>query len=155
MAQASSPKPAKFKTDAQLLLYGRWGENGIAIVRDGQREVEIALAPGQFNLLAILVEAAKKPPGPSWVPSGYITNDELCRELTRLEGGKPENPFYENTHINRMIYKLRDMLAKAMFPEEEEGRAWVKRFLERGALGYRLSTSPANLELEMKRGYQA
>jgi hypothetical protein len=149
MSKTSSPNPEPFQTDVQLWLCGRWGEKGIAIVHDGQNEVRFELAPGQFDLLAILVRAAIKPasPGQSWVPSGFITAVELCEELTRIAGREPNRPVCDYRGVIRMIYRLRESLAEKMVPEGEGGRDWADRFLESGPLGYRLSSPPANLRL--------
>jgi len=154
MPYVQPPNPVPFKTDAQLWLCGRWGESGLAIVNDGRHSVEIELAQGQFDFLAILVQAASKPtlPGQSWVPSGFVTADELRGELARVAGSDRQHPYYVRKDVIRMIYRLRELFAKKMFPKEVGGRAWARRFLESGKLGYRLSSPPANLRLAILDG---
>jgi len=51
-----------------------------------------------------------------------------------------------------MIYRLREELARALFPKGNGGREWVNRFLESGTLGYRISSPPANLKLAILDG---
>jgi len=146
--------PAPFLTESQLWLCGRRGEKGLAILHEGRHDAQVELPPALFDLLAILVLVATRPasPGQSWVPSGFVTSDELCRELTRRWGGAPYQPVYTKRYVNRTIFQLREKLARALFPKGNGGRQWVKRFLESGTLGYRLSSPPANLRLAILDG---
>jgi hypothetical protein len=154
MAVISPPNPAPFLTDSQLWLCGRSGEKGVAILQDGNRHARVKLPPTLFDLLMILVVAATKPAssGQSWVPSGFVTTDELCRELSRQWGGASHQPVYTKKYVNRTIFRLRRALAAALFPKGKAGREWVNRFLENGTLGYRLSSPPANLRLAVLDG---
>ena len=108
MSFVPPPNPVPFLTRAQLWLCGRWGEKALAILHDGKHHARVELPPALFDLLAILILAATKPtsPGESWVPSGFVTPEELCRELTNRWGGDPHQPLYTKKYVNRMIYRL-------------------------------------------------
>jgi hypothetical protein len=136
-------------TETQLRLCGRWGEKGLAILHDGKQHTQVEIPPALFDLLAILILVEKKPipPDASWAPTGFITAEELCRELTRRGGSDPRQPWYDKKYVNRLVYRLRMLLATALFPQGKHGREWRNQFLETGPLGYRLSTDPVNLQL--------
>jgi hypothetical protein len=137
-----------FLTDTRLRLCGGWGRRGLAILQDGDKEVLVEVPPALFDLLAILILEARQPVPASacWIPPGFISPEELVRQLTRRGGGNPRDPWYDGEHIKRAIYRLRQLLAKALFPQKD-GTAWSHRFVEYASLGYRLSTAASNLQL--------
>ncbi len=137
-----------YLTETRLRLCGGWGRRGLAIIQDGDQEVQFEVPPALFDLLAILILAAHEPipATASWIPPGFITPEELVRQLTRRGGGNPRDPWYDGEHIKRAIYRLRQSLAKALFPQRD-GTAWSHRFVEHASLGYRLSTPTSNLQL--------
>ncbi len=137
-----------YLTETQLRLCGGWGRRGLAILQDGDQEVQFEVPPALFDLLAILILAAHEPipATASWIPPGFITPEDLVRQLTHRGGGNPRDPWYDGEHIKRAIYRLRQLLAKAFFPQRD-GAAWSHRFVEHASLGYRLSTVTSNLEL--------
>jgi hypothetical protein len=154
MSSEPPPNAAPYLTQAQFWLCGRWGQHGVAILSEGKHQATVRLSPALFDLLAVLVLAAIRPvpPDKSWVPSGFITTEELCRELTRRGGGNPDRPWYTKKYVNRMVYRLRKLLATALFQSGCQGREWADRFLESGPLGYRLSSPAANLQLAILDG---
>jgi hypothetical protein len=144
-----------FRSTAQLWLTGRWGEGGIARVRDKGRQVSLALPPALFNLLAILAGEAQRPPGDRAWRAGFLSVRELGRELTRRTQGKDNLLLPGREHTIRYVYRARMLLSKAMsqleqgpHAEEIDFLAWAKDLLEyRPFFGYRLSTAPEQLHL--------
>ncbi len=148
------PQPSPLPDRVQLWLCGRWGQHGVAILSEGKHQATVRLSPALFDLLAVLVLTAIRPVSPdqSWVPSGFMTAEELCRELTRRGGGNPNRPWYTKKYVNRMVYRLRTLLATVLFQSRCQGREWADRFLENGPLGYRVSSAMANLRLAILDG---
>src|SRR5690349_18380642 len=130
MSLIPQPDPVPFLTETQLWLCGRWGEKGYAVISEGKHHAKVVLPPALFDLLAILILAATKPipPESSWVPSGFITAEELSRELARRGGDDLQQPWFTTKYVTRAIYRLRELLAAVLFPKGKGGRQWIHRF---------------------------
>ncbi len=104
--------------------------------------------------MAILILAAQRMGGgPSWVPAGFLTVEELRTEITRQAGGTMRLPLTDPEHVIKAVYRLRKRIGNAPFPKE--GREpYAKRLLEKTNLGYRLSTAPENLHLVILGGQE-
>jgi hypothetical protein len=138
----------RVRTEAHLQLTGRWGIGGEAALTVDGRAVYFSVSPVHFDLLGIFIEKARNDvPSQKWVPTGFLTVEELSRELTRRGGGDPRQPWYDDKGVIRAVYRLRLLIGAVLGPERTVDE-WVKRFVENHPrLGYRLGTAPGHLEL--------
>ncbi len=139
--------PYPFQTQSRLWAVGHRAGEGTVIIQDGGRQVKVRLSPLLFDVMAILILAAQRTPGSeAWVPAGFLTVEELRREITHQAGGTMDLPLADPEHVIKAIYRLRKQIGKALFPKEG-GEEYAKQLLEKTNLGYRLSTAPENLHL--------
>jgi hypothetical protein len=139
--------PFEYQTQARLWAYGRWGQGGTVVLQVGDLQVNIELSAALFDVLAILICAAKKAEAETrWAPVGFLSTEELRRELTKLAGGTMILPLADSNNVVKAIYRVRKLIGEALFPKGE-GDHYAKRLLEKTNLGYRLSTDPTNLHL--------
>jgi len=134
-------------SQARLWACGRWGQGGTLIIHDGELQATIELSAALFDLLAILIRAAKKAdPVAPWAPVGFLSAEELRRELTKLAGGSMSLPLADQENVVKAIYRVRKQIGEVLFPKGDSDD-YAKRLLEKTNLGYRLSTDPGNLHL--------
>jgi len=146
--------PFPFQTESCLWAVGRWGEGGTVVIQEGELQAKVVLSAALFDLMAILIVAAQRArDGPSWVPAGFLTVDELREEITRRAGGTMSLPLADPEHVIKAIYRLRKRIGKALLPKEE-GKRYAKLLLEKTNLGYRLSTALDNLHLVILGGQE-
>ncbi len=146
--------PFEFQTKSRLWAVGRWGDGGTVLIQEGELQAKVVLSAALFDLMAILILAAQRMGGgPSWVPAGFLTVEELRTEITRQAGGTMRLPLTDPEHVIKAVYRLRKRIGNAPFPKE--GREpYAKRLLEKTNLGYRLSTAPENLHLVILGGQE-
>ena len=141
--------PFPFQTQCCLWAVGRWGQGGTLVIEDAERHAAVVLSPALFDLMAILIRAAQRVSGAgSWVPAGFLTVEELRREITRQAGGTMSLPLADPEHVIKAICRIRKKIGTALFPKGG-GDRYAKQLLEKTNLGYRLSTAPENLTLEI------
>ena len=146
--------PYEFQTKSHLWAVGRWGGGGTVLIREGELKAKVVLSARLFDLMAILILAAQRTGGgPSWVPAGFLTVEELRAEITRQDGGTMSLPLVDSEHVTKAVHRFRQRIGKARFPKEG-GVPYAKRLLEKTNLGYRLSTAPENLHLVILGGQE-
>ncbi|HEV3255649.1 MAG TPA: hypothetical protein VG013_02090 [Gemmataceae bacterium] len=127
-----------FLTNASLSLSGRWEQGGEATLRVDKHEEKLHVPGVAFAVLAVLIKASRAP-----ASKGFLPAEDLCAQLKFWTRGAlvPEPPY-----VYKYIWILRNKIA-AVAPAG--GRSWADLFVEHQYLGYRLSTLPENLELEI------
>jgi len=146
--QEKIPSEFPFRSQAQIWAFGRFGQGGWITISNANSRTRVQLPPALFDVLAILMRAAKQvSSSEDWVPSGFLSAANLCREL-KLHSRDTPNPLLPDLeHVTKYIYRLRKVFAKAMNPRVS-AKNWARSMLEWVPfLGYRLSTPPQNLHL--------
>jgi hypothetical protein len=144
---APSLNPFAYQTEARLWACGRWGQGGTVVLEDGDLQASIELSAAPFDVVALLIRAAKKAePEGDWAPVGFLSAEELRRALTKLGGGTMRLPLADPENVVKTIHRIRQRLAASLFPKGD-GADYARRLLETTNLGYRLSTNPGNLHL--------
>jgi hypothetical protein len=139
--------PFEYLTQARIWAYGRWGQDGTVVLQDGDLQATIELSPALFDILAVLIRAARKAdPEADWDPVGFVSAEELRRALTKLAGGTMRLPLADRENIVKAIHRVRKRIREVLFPKGG-GDDYAMQLLEKTNLGYRLSTNPRNLHL--------
>jgi hypothetical protein len=145
----SNPDPFPFRCQARIWAVGRWGQGGTVLLRDGALNGQINLPPGEFDLLAVLLLAAQRAlPGAAWAPTGCLTTEELCRELTRRAKGTPNLLLADPEGVVKTVYRVRKRIVQALFPQGK-GAEYSKQLLETIHLGYRIGVPADHINLVM------
>jgi hypothetical protein len=109
----------------------------------------MALSAALFDLLAILILAAKRPEDiATGAPVGFLSVKELRREITRHAGGTMSLPLADPEHVIKTVYRLRKQIGMALFPKEG-AEQFAKKLIEKTNLGYRIGTAPENAHLKI------
>jgi hypothetical protein len=112
----------------------------VAIVNDGAglpKTVELSAL--LFSVIAVLLVEAKR----ATASRGFMTAAEIYSQL------KSRGVEVDPDRITALIFRLRGRFARLRRPEAA-GRKWARQLVEtHKQLGYRLSTLPENLEIEI------
>jgi hypothetical protein len=161
MTQRDTNAPTLFPylTQERLWLVGtflRGGTVHILAKDSGSQEqpVPIKLGPMTFGVLAVLMTKAIRA-GSSSEASGFATPLELKAEIEACRDREREQTHYRSwrddqgpsleNNAAKHVFKLRAALARW-----RGGKAWADRIIETSVHGYRVSTDPAHLHLEVR-----
>jgi hypothetical protein len=140
------PGGPPYQTDFELWVSGRWLHGGRAILRVGSTEHQFRVSRQNFAVLAPLMARARhdqtlvKP----WVARGFLMGDEIVTHA-RLLGAVT----LIRSRLPKAFRNLREKFARA-FQDSKKGLRWAKMAIEfQDGFGYRLSTDPAKLHLNI------
>ena len=143
-----SNDPFPLLTDAEIWLSGSGVLGGRGVLRDGGRIGKGRLSPGLFALAAVLAQFARRPELHDRHSSAasFLTAQLLAFEMKQLTGGRVAPHF---SMIGKYVYRLRKKLAEIV-GNGPKASAWAAQVLEsQEHLGYRWSTSPERLHLDL------
>lgn len=129
-----------------LVMSGTFAGGGRALIQEGDLKAKVELGPVVFTVLANLIMAAKRAEGRKpFSAAGFISATHLGRELERrsFKG--------EQVYAVKDIHTLRTKLAEAwtQHMSREQADQWARELIETDQCGYRLSTRPNQLHLDV------
>lgn len=154
-------QPFPWLTDVEIVASGHYARGGVAFVSDGEHQGLVQLPPKLYAVLALLIEAAHETR--SGLTSGFLGAKEMSSQFDLRVPLSIQQTGLEGSEIVRYVFRLRRALGKVLVSLATEKKArsskqthvasvdeWGKRLLEwQPYLGYRLSTSPKNLVLQL------
>jgi hypothetical protein len=139
-----------YLTDAKLRLRGSRKTGGVAhIDRTNKTYGPIPLKSRPFTLAAELIVRAKQDAQSDASARGFCTPDALFESANAAlrSSGLANDALIERGELSRYIFRLRGKFA---FGKGEAAKRWAHLLLEHVPnLGYRFSTDPENLTLEI------
>lgn len=144
MSNRYAPKLFPYQTQVDVWLTGSFRDGGVAIVHDGGAEKTLHLGPAVFSVLAVLIMTAHRARSrKTWSAAGFLSVEKLKKELDRLTKG-----LVSSEYAVKYVYRLRERLSQVK-QSSKQGKKWARMFLETTVLGYRLSTHPQNVHLDL------
>ena len=145
----SSSIPYRLDSRFALRAVGRWRKGGVVqILFEGQVMETLSLPPGEWNIVAMLIDAGIRSAGPNW-GSAFMAATELARGLYQRSRRGNSDP----VNIPRFVLRLRTSIAKGIERHSDliaNPREWSRWLIEgHRFLGYRISLPPENLYLEI------
>jgi hypothetical protein len=138
-----------FQSSLTLSATGRWGRGGYALVGDGNREVQVRLPRALFDVVALLLQEARRAAPRPDSSQGFITPEELLHRFERIPRRRAHAGLLDREHVIKYIYRIRKLLDDALPPLAGQG-ADASGLLEfREFLGYRLSAPAERLHLKI------
>jgi hypothetical protein len=136
-----------FLTNAKVSAAITW-KGGTVQIQDKSVNKELKLRGQAFTVLATLIVVAKYGRDPtgnnSSALNGFLTDGEIVKLASEL--GRVT---LATGQIKKHILTIRKALTR-MWHDPKKGDEWANRLIElNGSLGYRLSTAPANIYLEI------
>jgi hypothetical protein len=134
-----------------LSATGRWGQGGYALLGDGNREVQLRLPRALFDVVALLLQEARRSATEPDSSQGFVTPEDLLHRFERIPRQRAHAGLLDREHVIKYIYRIRKLLDDALplLPGQGESTAASGLLEFREFLGYRLSAPAERLHLKI------
>jgi hypothetical protein len=134
-----------------LSATGRWGRGGYALVSDGNREEQVRLPRALFDVVALLLQEARRSATRPDSSDGFLTPEELLHRFERIPRQRAHAGLLDREHVIKYIYRIRKLLDDALplLPGQAASAAASGLLEFREFLGYRLSAPAEQLHLKI------
>jgi hypothetical protein len=143
---AGIPVLFPFRRNVKIWMSGMFTGGGIAVIREGRREVKVNLPAVEFAVLAILIMAARRALSRKpFSAAGFISAGHLGRELERWSTkGYGE-------YVARHVHTLRTLIITAWSHHASSvaAKQFAHQLIETNLGAYRLSTRPKQLHMDI------
>jgi hypothetical protein len=139
-----------FQSHLTLSATGRWGRGGYALVSDGDREEQVRLPRALFDVVALLLQEARRNATHPDSSHGFLSPEELLHRFERIPRQRGHAGLLDREHVIKYIYRIRKLLDDALPLLPGQAADAASGLLEfREFLGYRLSAPADRLHLKI------